>query len=117
MLKILKWWKNVAYKAGLGLCVVLFVTALIGGLLFNIEPSTVFSWFTTVFVIIFGGMFAVALLGFLLWYFFTKPWVTVPIVLGIAVILCTVIIVIKPDATPFLHLEEMLSPYLEFLKK
>lgn len=117
MFNFLEKWKTWAFYAVLGCGVALLFTTLIGGLLFNLESSTVFSWFTTVLVIIFGGMLAIALLSFLLWYFFTKPLVIVPIVMGIALILCAVILVLKPDATPFLNLEEMLSPYLEFLKK
>lgn len=117
MFNFLGRWKTLAFYAMLGCALALLFTTLIGGLLFNLESSTVFSWFTSVLVILFVGTSAIALLLFLLWYFFTKPWVVLPIVAGIVLILCAVILLIKPDATPFLNLEEMLSPYLEFLKK
>ena len=101
----------------LAFAAVLLITTVIGGLLFDLTATTVFSWFGTMLVIIFAIGFIVALLCFLSWYFFTKPWVIVPIVAGIALILGAVILLIKPDFLPALDLGEMLTPYLEFLKK
>lgn len=117
MFKFLKFWKMAAFIVLLAFAAVLLITTVIGGLLFDLTATTVFSWFSTMLVIVFGIGFIVALLCFLSWYFFTKPWVIVPIVAGIALILGAVILLIKPDFLPAIDLGETLSPYLEFLKK
>ena len=117
MFKFLKFWKKAAFWALVAFAVVLLITTLIGALFFDLTATTVFSWFSTMLVIVFGIGFIGALLCFLSWYFFTKPWVIVPIVAGLVLILATVILLIKPDFLPALDLGETLSPYLEFLKK
>lgn len=115
MFDFLEKWKKWAFWAVLGLGAALVFTTLVGGALFNLETSTVMGWFVTALLVLFVGMLVTALVAFLSWYLFTKPMVFIPLVAGVALLVYVIILIIKPDATPFVDLGEMLKPVFESL--
>jgi len=101
--------------------------ALIGGLFFNLEGSTVFTWFALILLIAFIFFLILAIGGILVasfllgrWLFrllFVRPAVFF-ILLGTLVLLFVVVrLFITPSDLPVFDLGEVVKPALDFLNK
>ena len=115
MFDFLEKWKKWSFWAVLGLGAALVFTTLVGGALFNLETSTVMGWFVTALLVLFVVMLLTAISAFLSWYLFTKPMIFIPLIAGVVLVVCMIILIVKPDATPFTDLGEMLKPVFESL--
>lgn len=117
MLNFLQTLKRLTFWLVLGCGGALVFTTVIGGALFNLEGSTVFSWFCAVLLIIFLLSLIIAIVSFIFWFLFATPQAIFALLGAVVLIFAAVFLFVTPSSTPIVDLGEMLKPALEFLNK
>ena len=115
MINFIKKVRALAFWAILITGIALFFTTIIGGVFFELEPATVFSWFITALVVIFGVAFLLSFIAFLIWYLFSPPQAIFVLIAAIALITGAVVVCVSPEMFPFMNAEELLKPILDLL--
>ena len=93
------------------------ITLFFGGLFFNLDGSIVSSWFFFVLAIVFVLTLLYAIIVFIGWFLFTKPWNIVIILGGLLLTFVAIFIFIKlPKDALIYDLRPILQPIFSFLK-
>ena len=110
--------KKVAIASLLFGSLMLLVTIIVGGLCFNLDPITVFVWFSLALVVYFAALFIFMLLYIISWYLTPTGLI---LILGIAAFLVASFVFLKMD--PIVDVRKILDDtnltdsLFKFLKK
>lgn len=118
MLSFLSKLKKFALKSLIPSCITLLVAELIGGLFFNLDPVTIFTWFAVAFVVYFSALIIIALVCFFIWY---APSAIALVLVIVAILGGTLLFITKTnpavDVVKLLEDADLTDSLLGFLKK
>ena len=114
MLEFLERWKDRMWNFLLAIGVIFATVAILGGVLFDLQGSTVFAWFVTILAIFFFVFLIVSVVAFIIWIFFERPLICVAFIVAVVTLIVAVFLFITPLTTPIFNLGEILEPMFEF---
>ena len=114
MLEFLEKWKEKMVALLIIIGGILAIVAILGGVLFNLQGSTVFAWFVTILAIFFFVFLIVSVVAFIIWIFFERPLICVAFIVAVVTLIVAVFLFITPLTTPIFNLGEILEPMFEF---
>ena len=102
-------WVMVVLAAVLGLAIIF------GGLFFDLDTALVVSWFGSVIILVFALAFFYAVISFIGWFLFSRPFVMAFVAGAFVVIVLIAVIFINLIGGPVIDLGSILQPIVAFL--